>query len=144
MKGVNRVTLIGTLGRDPELKFTPGGSPVCNFSVATNEEWFDKKSEQKQKKTEWHNIVVWGGLAELCNKYLKKGSGAYIEGRIETKPWDDKDGNKKYRTEIVAKEVQFLGGGTADRNDNEGSAPSEQQVQREHDNSTVDEDSLPF
>jgi single-strand DNA-binding protein len=107
--GVNKVILIGNLGKDPELKYTPGGQPVATFSLATQERFTDK-SGQRQDRTEWHNIVAWGKLAELVNQYLKKGRTAYIEGRITTRSWDDKDGNKKYRTEIVANSVEFIGG----------------------------------
>jgi single-strand DNA-binding protein len=107
MAGVNKVILIGNLGKDPELRYTPSGQPVASFSLATSERWNDKNG-QRQERTEWHNIVVWGKLAELSNQYLKKGRSAYIEGRIQTRSWDDKDGNKKYRTEIVATQLQFL------------------------------------
>ncbi|MGE3611634.1 MAG: single-stranded DNA-binding protein [Bacteriovoracaceae bacterium] len=114
---VNKVILLGRLGQDPELKYTPGGSPVCNFSMATTEAWTDK-SGQKQEKTEWHRIVVWGKLAELCNQYLGKGRQAFVEGRLQTRAWDDKDGNKRYTTEILANTVQFIGGATASTNNN--------------------------
>jgi single-strand DNA-binding protein len=107
--GVNKAILLGNLGRDPELRYTPGGAAVANFTLATTERYTDK-SGQKQERTEWHNIVVWNKQAELCNQYLKKGRSAYIEGRITTRSWDDRDGNKKYRTEIVATTVQFIGG----------------------------------
>ena len=110
MAGVNKVILIGNLGKDPELRYTPSGQPVASFSLATSERWNDKNG-QRQERTEWHNIVAWGKLAELSNQYLKKGRSAYIEGRINTRSWDDKDGNKKYRTEIVATQIQFLSGG---------------------------------
>jgi single-strand DNA-binding protein len=109
MAGVNKVILIGNLGKDPELRYTPSGQPTANFSLATTERWTDKNG-QKQERTEWHNIVAWGKLAELVNQYLKKGRSAYVEGRISTRSWDDRDGNKKYRTEIVANQIQFLGG----------------------------------
>ncbi|HLT23220.1 MAG TPA: single-stranded DNA-binding protein [Bacteriovoracaceae bacterium] len=109
---VNKVILLGRLGQDPELKYTPGGAAVCNFSLATTESWTDK-SGQKQEKTEWHRIVVWGKLAELCNQYLSKGRQAFVEGRLQTRAWDDKDGNKRYTTEIMASTVQFIGGATA-------------------------------
>jgi single-strand DNA-binding protein len=109
MSSVNKVILIGNLGKDPELRYTPGGQPTASFSLATTEQWTDKNG-QKQKKTEWHNIVTWGKLAELVNQYLKKGRSAYVEGRINTRSWDDRDGNKKYRTEITANTIQFLGG----------------------------------
>ena len=112
MAGINKVILIGNLGKDPELRYTPGGQPVASFSLATTERWSDKNG-QRQDRTEWHNIVVWGKLAELANQYLKKGRSAYIEGRITNRSWDDRDGNKKYRTEIVANQIQFLGGPAA-------------------------------
>jgi single-strand DNA-binding protein len=110
MAGINKVILIGNLGKDPELRYTPSGQPTANFTLATTERWTDKNG-QRQEKTEWHNIVVWAKLAELVNQYLKKGRPAYVEGRITYRSWDDKDGNKKYRTEIVAQTVQFLGSG---------------------------------
>jgi single-strand DNA-binding protein len=116
---VNKVILLGRLGQDPELKYTPGGSPVCNFSLATTESWTDK-SGQKQEKTEWHRVVVWGKLAELCNQYLAKGRQAFLEGRLQTRSWDDKDGNKRYTTEILASTVQFIGGPSANTNQNAG------------------------
>jgi len=112
---VNKVILLGRLGQDPELKYTPGGSAVCNFSLATTEAWTDKQG-QKQEKTEWHRIVVWGKLAELCNQYLAKGRQAFLEGRLQTRSWDDKEGNKRYTTEILASTVQFIGGATASNN----------------------------
>lgn len=105
---VNKVILLGRLGSDPELKYTPAGAPVCNFSLATAESWKDKDGN-KQEKTEWHRIVVWGKLAELCNQYLAKGRQAFIEGKLETRSWDDKDGIKRYTTEIRADVVQFIG-----------------------------------
>lgn len=111
---VNKVILLGRLGQDPELKYTPGGAPVCNFSLATSEAWTDKQG-QKQERTEWHRVVVWGKLAELCNQYLAKGRQAFVEGRVQTRSWDDKDGNKRYTTEINATTVQFIGGASADR-----------------------------
>ena len=110
MAGVNKVILIGNLGKDPELRYTPGGQPTVNFTLATTERWTDKNG-QRQDRTEWHNIVAWGKLAELVNQYLKKGRPAYVEGRLAYRSWDDRDGNKKYRTEIVALTVQFLGSG---------------------------------
>lgn len=110
MANVNKVILIGRLGQNPELKTTPAGKSVANFSLATNESWQDKAGA-KQERTEWHRIVVWDKTAELCNQYLSKGREAYIEGRLQTRQWDDKDGKKHYTTEVVADRVQFLGGG---------------------------------
>ncbi len=109
---VNKVILVGRLGQNPEVRYTPSGAAVANFSVATNESWTDK-SGQKQEKTEWHRIVVWGKLAELCNQYLTKGRQVYVEGRMQTRQWQDKDNQTKYTTEVQAQTVQFLGGPSA-------------------------------
>lgn len=105
---VNKVIILGRLGQDPELKYTPGQMPVTNFTVATSESWADK-SGQKQERTEWHRVVVWGKLAELCKQYLSKGRQVYLEGTLQTRSWDDKTGQKRYTTEIVAKTIQFIG-----------------------------------
>ena len=106
---VNKVILLGRLGKDPELKSLPNGNSVCNFSIATSEKWNDKASGQKQEKTEWHNITVYGKIAESCSAYLAKGREVFIEGKIQTRSWDDKDGNKRYTTEVIANNVQFIG-----------------------------------
>lgn len=109
-KSVNKVILVGNLGKDPEVKFTPSGMQVAKFSIATNEGYKDK-SGQWQERTEWHNIVAWARLAEIIGEYVKKGSKVYIEGRLQTSSWDDKEtGQKKYKTEIVANELVLLGG----------------------------------
>lgn len=110
MAGLNKVLLIGNLGADVEMRYTPGGTAVANFRMATAESYKDKDGN-KQTKTEWHRIVAFGKLAEICGEYLSKGSQVYIEGKIQTRSWDDKDGNKKYTTEIVASQMQMLGGG---------------------------------
>ena len=107
MASVNKVILVGNIGRDPELKYTQSQTAVCNLSVATNEVWNDKNGE-RQEKTEWHRIVVWGKQAENVSKYLRKGSQVYIEGSLSTRSWDDKTGQKRYTTEIRATAVQFL------------------------------------
>lgn len=107
---MNKAIICGRLGQDPELKYIPSGTAVCNFSVATSKKWTDK-SGHKQEKTQWHRIVIWGKLAELCNKYLQKGREVLLEGEIETRNWEAKDGTKRYMTEIVASNVQFLSGG---------------------------------
>jgi single-strand DNA-binding protein len=109
MASVNRVILIGNLGRDPELRYTQSGSAVANFTLATNERWRDKDGNN-QERTEWHRIVVWGRTAENCAQYLQKGRSVYVEGRLQTREWEDKDGNKRNTTEINALNVQFLGG----------------------------------
>jgi len=116
--GVNKVILIGNLGKDPEVRFTPGGQAVANFTIATNESWTDKQG-QKQERTEWHRIVVWGKLAELCGEYLSKGRQCFVEGRLQTREWTDKEGKKNYTTEVVAQNVQFLGA----RGDSAGGSP---------------------
>jgi single-strand DNA-binding protein len=105
---VNKVILVGRLGQNPEVRNTPSGAAVANFSVATNESWMDK-SGQKQERTEWHKVVVWGKLAELCQQYLTKGRQVYLEGSLQTRQWQDKDNQTKYTTEIRAQTVQFLG-----------------------------------
>jgi single-strand DNA-binding protein len=112
MLGYNKVILMGNLGKDPELRYTPTGQANVSFSLATTERWMDKNG-QRQERTEWHNIIAWAKLAELANQYLKKGSPAFIEGKITYRSWDDKDGNKKYKTEVVANQIQFLSGGGA-------------------------------
>ena len=104
---VNKVILIGRLGKDPEMRFTPSGKAVTNFTLATNENWTDQSGE-RQERTEWHRIVTWGKLAENCAKLLSKGKQVYIEGRLQTRQWDDRDGNKRYTTEIVANQMQIL------------------------------------
>jgi len=108
MAGINKAILIGNLGRDPELRYTQNGQAVANFPVATTENWNDKNG-QRQERTEWHRIVVWGKSAEHCAQYLSKGRSVYCEGRIQTREWEDKDGNKRWTTEINASTVQFLG-----------------------------------
>ena len=106
--GVNKAILVGNLGADPEVRFTPGGQAVANFRIATSESWTDKGG-QKQERTEWHRIVVWGKLAELCGEYLAKGRQCFVEGRLQTREWTDKENRKNYTTEVVANNVVFLG-----------------------------------
>ncbi len=107
---VNKVIIVGNLGRDPEVRSTTGGQSVANFSVATSEQWTDKQNGEKKEKTEWHRIVVWGKVAELCGQYLAKGRKIYIEGRLQSREWTNKEGVKVNTTEIVASQVVFLGG----------------------------------
>src|SRR5438034_2781734 len=118
-KSVNKVILVGRLGRDPELKYTASGTPFCRFSMATDDGWVDKNSGERQERTEWHNIVVWDRLAEICNQYLTKGRLVYIEGSLQTREWDDQEGNKRKTTEIRAREMVMLGGS----GENAGSGP---------------------
>ena len=117
MASVNRVILIGNLGRDPELRYVQSGQAVTTFSVATNDRWTDRDGKP-QERTEWHRVVVWGKQAETCANYLAKGRSVYIEGRLQTREWEDKEGQKRQTTEIVAQTVQFLGG-----RDGAGSGP---------------------
>ena len=109
MASVNKVILVGNLGRDPELRYIPSGQAVANFTLATNDRWRDKEGNN-QERTEWHRIVVWGKSAENCAQYLQKGRSVYVEGRLQTREWEDKDGNKRQTTETIAQTVQFLGG----------------------------------
>jgi single-strand DNA-binding protein len=106
---LNKVILIGRLGKDPELKYTASGTPFCRFSIATSDVWNDKTSGERQEKTEWHNIVVWDRLAEICNQYLTKGKQVYIEGALQTREWDDQEGIKRKITEIRARDMVMLG-----------------------------------
>ncbi len=110
MASVNKAIVLGNLGRDPELRHTGSGKAVATLRIATNEQWNDQSGE-RQERTEWHSVVVWGRQAETCNQYLKKGRTVYIEGRLQTRKWQDKEGQDRYTTEIVADRVQFIGGG---------------------------------
>ena len=129
MASVNKVTLIGNVGKDPEIRYTQSGEPIANFSLATSESWTDK-SGQKQEKTEWHRVVLFGRQAEIAGEYLKKGRSVYIEGRLQTRKYTDKDGVEKYSTEIVGDRMQLLGsregagGGDADFGGESTSRPS--------------------
>lgn len=108
-RGVNKVILVGNLGKDPETKYMPSGDCVCNFTIATTDSWKDKNSNEKVEKTEWHNIVMYRRLAEIAGEYLRKGSQVYIEGKLKTRKYQDKSGNDRYITEIEAREMQMLG-----------------------------------
>lgn len=110
-RGINKVILIGNLGRDPEVRYTAGGSAVANLRIATTESWRDKQSGEKKEATEWHSVVLFGKTAEIAGEYLKKGRTVYIEGRLQTRKYQDKDGQERYSTEIVASDMQMLGGG---------------------------------
>lgn len=138
MSGINKVIIIGNLGQDPDMRYTPTGAAVCSISVATTESW--NKDGQKQEKTEWHRVVIWNKRAEVCAKYLFKGSKVYIEGKLQTRSFE-KDGVKKYITEIIATDVQFL---TKNESGNqERSAPSQPQSNDDYVPSGCDED-IPF
>jgi len=132
-RGLNKVMLIGNLGRDPEMRYTPSGRPVTTFSVATSRSWKTSEGERRSE-TEWFNIVAWGGLAEICNQFLSKGTQVYIEGRLQTRRWEDDNGSKHNTTEVVANEMVKLG----DRKRNENDAAEEEQAGPE------EEDEFPF
>lgn len=121
MGSVNKVLLVGNLGRDAELRYSPGGAAVATLNMATTEVWNDKQG-QRQEKTEWHRVVLWGKQAESLQEYLVKGKQIYVEGRLQTRQWDDKDGQKRYTTEIKADRVTLLGAGGHGRGGNEGQA----------------------
>ena len=132
-RGINKVILVGNLGKEPEVRYMPSGGAVTNVTIATSEQWTDKQSGQKQERTEWHNVVFFNRLAEIAGEYLKKGSQVYVEGSLRTRKWQDKSGNDRYTTEIVANEMQMLGGrggsgGSADYNQGY-SAPAKAQQQ---------------
>lgn len=122
MASINKVILIGNLGKDPELKFLPSGQPVANFPIATSEKWKDKSTGETKEQTEWHNIIMFGKLAEIAGQYLKKGSSVFVEGRLQTRKWQDKNGQDRYTTEIIANEMKMLGG----RGDQSSSQPAQQ------------------
>lgn len=114
MASINKVFVLGNLGVDPEIRYTEEGTAVCNLRIATNEVWNDKRTGEKKEKTEWHRIVVWGKQGENCSEYLSKGRAAHVEGRLQTRQWDDSEGVTRYTTEIVADRVTFLGGKNQD------------------------------
>ncbi len=130
MASVNKVILVGNLGQDPEVKYMPSGGAVTNISIATTDTWTDKSSGQKQERTEWHRVVFFNRLAEIVGEYLRKGSQVYIEGNLRTRKWQDQNGQDKYTTEIVAREMQMLGsraGGSSDFQQNQNNTPQQQQ-----------------
>lgn len=142
--GVNKVILIGNLGADPELRYTSGGSAVADLRLATSRKYTTKDGNSKED-TQWHRIVVWGKQAEHCKEYLSKGRQVYVEGRLQTRQWEDRDGNKRYTTEVVAERVQFLGGGGRGGGSSDGGydgppPPSDQEAPA----SNMDDDDIPF
>lgn len=151
-KSVNKVILVGRLGRDPELKYTGSGTPFCRFSMATDDSWNDKGTGERQERTEWHNIVAWDRLAEICNQYLTKGKLVYIEGSLQTREWDDPEGNKKKITEIRARDMVMLSGGSGDgagagggqRRPAAAEAPAGSSGGGSASTSTITDDDIPF
>lgn len=140
MASVNKVILIGNLGRDPELRYTPGGKPVASFSVATTEQWTGKDGA-KEERTEWHRVVAWGRLGEICGEYLHKGRQVYVEGKLQTRSWEDRDGNKRYTTEVIASTMHMLGPsgrpGKGEPSDGQPPYPVDEPV-------TIPDDDIPF
>jgi single-strand DNA-binding protein len=126
-RGLNKVMIIGNLGREPEMRYTPSGRPVTTFSVATSRSWHSSDGE-RHEETEWFNVVAWGSLAEICNQYLHKGQQVYIEGRLQTRRWEDSEGNKHFTTELVANEMIMLG----DRRDDSGAPSTDEHIEEEH------------
>jgi single-strand DNA-binding protein len=139
---VNKAILIGRLGQDPELKYTPNGRAVCSFSLATSERWTDQEG-QKNESTTWHNIVAWGKQAEIMKEYLRKGREVYIEGRIDNRSYEDKEGIKRYRSEVVVQRFQFVGS-KQDQESSAPPAPAESQVPSPSGGGGNDDDDLPF
>ena len=143
--GINKVILVGRLGKDPEVRYTPSGAAVANFSIATSESWKDKNTGEKVERTEWHRIIAWNKLGEICGQYLSKGRQVYIEGKMQTRSWDDKEGVTRYITEIVANDVQFLG----DKNGGGGGgynppAPGDSDLPPGSEMPGKDDDDIPF
>ena len=140
---INKVILVGNLGRDPEIRYTPSGMAVANFTIATSEKWKDKQSGEMQERTEWHRIVAWGRLGEICGEYLSKGRQVYIEGRLQTRQWE-KDGVTRYTTEVVAAEMKMLGSKTQ----GDGYKPADQSQVPEYSGpplpGTQEDDDIPF
>jgi single-strand DNA-binding protein len=151
-RGVNKVTLIGNLGNDPEVRYGKNGNAIANISLATAESWRDKDSGEQQERTEWHRVVFFGRLAEIVSEYLHKGSQVYVEGRLQTNKWQDKEGNDRYTTQIVANEMQMLGGRGGSTNNQEPAvekstdASSEQNKQPSPNQSSTDDfdEDIPF
>tara|TARA_R110002111_G_scaffold184518_2_gene250369 strand:- start:493 stop:930 length:438 start_codon:yes stop_codon:yes gene_type:complete len=145
MAGVNKVILVGNLGKDPEVRHLENGASVANFSIATSETYKDKNGN-RQEQTEWHNVVLWRGLAQIAEKYLKKGSQIYVEGKLRTRSWQDKDGNTRYTTEVVGDQMTMLGGRSSGGNDAPTSSTSNEPTKDSGSAniSSDDEDDLPF
>jgi single-strand DNA-binding protein len=143
MGSVNRVILVGNLGRDAELRYTPGGAAVATLNLATTEVWNDRNN-QRQEKTEWHRVVLWGKQAESLQEYLTKGKQIYVEGRLQTRQWDDKDGNKRYTTEVKADRITLLGGGGGSRSAGVDRSTSTTTASEEPPIEPITDDDIPF
>ena len=137
--GLNKVLILGNLGADPDIKYTQAGSPVANLSVATSESWKDKTTNEKVEKVEWHRVVVFGRLAEIAEQYLKKGSKIFVEGKLQTRDWEDSEGKKRYTTEVIAREITMLDS----KGDSNASSPQPSNSDSKQDNDKFEED-IPF
>ena len=152
-RGINKVILVGNLGKDPEIRYTASGSAVANVTIATTDSWRDKQSGEKQEKTEWHRVVFFNRLAEVVGEYLRKGSQVYIEGRLQTRKWQDQSGQDRYTTEIVANEMQMLGSRSGDQASTGGfrkqpaqsaQAPAQALAQQPAADEDFQDDDIPF
>lgn len=143
MRGVNKVILIGNLGRDPEVRYTKSGTSVATLNVATSESWTDQNG-QKQERTEWHRVVAWSKLADIAKEYLTKGNQVYIEGKLQTRSWDDRDGNKRYTTEVKADQMVMLGGRRGDPSEKDGYSSSPPGPEESPEPFNATEDDVPF
>ncbi len=139
--GINKVILVGNLGKDPDMRYTAGGDAVANLSIATSESWNDNQTGEKKEKTEWHKVVFFRRIAEVCGEYLKKGSSVYIEGSLRTRDWEDDQGNKRYTTEIIGREMQMLGGRRSE--DNMDQSPQMNSSSPQPEEGLID-DEIPF
>ena len=137
--GLNKVLILGNLGADPDIKYTQAGSPVATLSVATSESWKDKTTNEKVEKVEWHRVVVFGRLAEIAEQYLKKGSKIFVEGKLQTRDWEDSEGKKRYTTEVIAREMTMLDS----KGDSNASSPQPSNSDSKQDNDKFEED-IPF
>ena len=142
-RGLNRVQIIGNLGRDPELRFTQEGAPVANFTVAVNESWQSRSGEQRER-TEWFRVVAWARLAEIANEYLRRGRQVYIEGRLQTREWQDREGNTRTTTELVARDLIMLGGRDAEAPDAADTSTADADADKEPLEDKITPDDLPF
>ncbi len=147
-RGVNKAILVGHLGRDPEVRYAANGNAIANVSVATSESWKDRQTGEPQERTEWHRVVFFGRLAEIAGEYLKKGSQIYVEGRLQTRKWQDQQGNDRYTTEIVANDMQMLGGragqGAGPRDDFDQASEPEPRATSTPDTAADIDDDIPF
>ena len=145
-RGVNKVILVGNLGKDPEARFLPSGGAVTNITIATTDQWKDKQSGEKQERTEWHNVVFFNRLAEVASEYLKKGSQVYVEGSLRTKKWQDKEGRDRYTTQINATEMKMLGGNQSEQRSGQQQHSQPQQAQQQNSGGFSEDfdDDVPF